>query len=92
MNYTPYIRCQLCQQESTALMVWLSNPRDDGTHAVRILLCIPCSERITIQNLSPKFSVESPVTTDERLGSGGIPTAPPIPRKTEGRINVKGAD
>ncbi len=53
-----------------------------------------CHERVwrVIPYLSPKFSAESPVTADERLGSGGIPTAPPIPRKTEGRINVKGAD
>jgi len=46
----------------------------------------------SMYRLSPEFRTESPVTVRERLGSGGIPTAPPIPRKTEGRINVKGAD
>jgi len=49
----------------------------------------PDIDKIT---LSPEFRTESPVTVRERLGSGGIPTATPIPRKTEGRINVKGAD
>jgi len=33
--------------------------------------------------LSPEFRTESPVTVRERLGSGGIPTAPPIPCKNK---------
>ncbi len=43
MNLT----CQCCDQPAKALIVWLSNPRDDGSAAVKLLICNECSASIT---------------------------------------------
>jgi len=40
------MRCKLCGQFVDAVIVWLSQPREDGSHAIRMPLCLGCTESI----------------------------------------------
>jgi len=40
------MKCQCCGEQAKALVVWLSEPRADGSAAVKLLICTECSTQI----------------------------------------------
>ena len=78
------MRCKLCGQFTDAVIIWLSEPRDDGTHAIRVPLCLKCSEQVSEQQKRDRLYgiQEAAIDVDIRTPYMGINRSN-YPKKTK---------
>ncbi len=50
--------CACCRLPATALITWISEPRADGSAAIKLAICLKCSERITENAKAPVIPFE----------------------------------
>lgn len=48
--------CACCRLPATAFITWISEPRDDGSAAIKLALCLKCSEQVKQEEFSRRLT------------------------------------